>query len=265
MQCLAPQSCSHRVGLQAHRRAVVPLPSRAVARGRVARLAPARYRDADREMLEAAKRIPPGERDVDAPSRPSKAHPRSHTHTPARRNPAPQMTGGLGDYVVDFDDEPPLVTRAKELAGRAAAKWDATTNKGEVLGLTAGIALGLLLSGAVVDAVDRLPLLPQAFKFVGTAYSAWFSWRYLLFAEGRADLGRDLRDLKASLTAKTASTYMRATEGAAPPAGAAPRERLGDLDSASNLGAAADAARRGAGAAARGGPSPKGWGAQDEE
>lgn len=43
------------------------------------------------------------------------------------------MTGGTGDYFIEFDDDSPLVRRAKQLGARAADQWERTTNKGEVL------------------------------------------------------------------------------------------------------------------------------------
>ena len=44
------------------------------------------------------------------------------------------MTGGMGDYFIEWDDDSPLVKRARELAARARDTWDNTANKGEVLG-----------------------------------------------------------------------------------------------------------------------------------
>jgi hypothetical protein len=56
-----------------------------------------------------------------------------------RAVPAPprshQMTGGVGDYYINFDEEQPVGVRTiRGLAASVAGKWAATQNKGEVLG-----------------------------------------------------------------------------------------------------------------------------------
>lgn len=168
------------------------------------------------------------------------------------------MTGGMGDYFMESDDESPVVQRARQLAGSIRDTWQGTTNKGEVIAYGALLSLGLWAAVGVVDAVDRVPVVSQVLKLVGTSYTGWFAWRYLIFHEGRMALARDLKEARASLTAGAATAYMRAAEGARPyehergrppsapfaaqgkdATGAA--KSLGDLDSTSNLRGAAEA------------------------
>lgn len=54
--------------------------------------------------------------------------------------------------------------------------------------------------GVQVTSVNGIPLLPKLFELVGLGYSAWFTYRYLLFKSSRQELVNDLEDLKKKIS-----------------------------------------------------------------
>ncbi|KMZ71960.1 hypothetical protein ZOSMA_171G00380 [Zostera marina] len=56
--------------------------------------------------------------------------------------------------------------------------------------------LALLLSSAIVGALDSVPLLPKIMEVIGFGFSIWFSYRYLIFKKNRDELIVKLKDLK---------------------------------------------------------------------
>lgn len=70
----------------------------------------------------------------------------------------------------------------------------------------------------------RPPQLPKIFELVGLGYSAWFTYRYLLFKSSREELVEDIEALKKKIR------WGRAARGALPGvllgAGSAGRHRL---------------------------------------
>lgn len=79
-------------------------------------------------------------------------------------------------------------------------KWDRVENKTQVAIYGVGAVLVLWLSSTVVGSINRIPLLPRVFELVGLGYSAWFTYRYLLFKENRQELISDVEDLKNKIT-----------------------------------------------------------------
>eukprot|EP00475_Leptophrys_vorax_P021992 TRINITY_DN2989_c0_g1_i1.p1 TRINITY_DN2989_c0_g1~~TRINITY_DN2989_c0_g1_i1.p1 ORF type:complete len:160 (-),score=12.39 TRINITY_DN2989_c0_g1_i1:369-848(-) len=79
------------------------------------------------------------------------------------------------------------------------AKWETVENKPTVLLYTGGAVLTLWITSAVIGAIDRLPLLPDFLKLIGTVYSGWFVYRYLLFEASRKELGDLINDLKSQI------------------------------------------------------------------
>lgn len=47
-----------------------------------------------------------------------------------------------------------------------------------------------------MGAINSVPLLPKVFELVGLGYSAWFTYRYLLFKSNREELLDDIEVLK---------------------------------------------------------------------
>lgn len=64
------------------------------------------------------------------------------------------------------------------------------------LGLMFAAIVSVLVLGAIVDALDDLPLLPGILELVGIAYSAWFVKRYLWRAANRQELWEMLASAK---------------------------------------------------------------------
>jgi hypothetical protein len=71
---------------------------------------------------------------------------------------------------------------------------------------TVGIALAavpfVILTVAILRVVNAIPLFAPTFELVGFGYSAWFVYRYLLFAETRRELLQDIEGLKHQVTGK---------------------------------------------------------------
>lgn len=44
------------------------------------------------------------------------------------------------------------------------------------------------------------PQLPKMMELVGLGYTAWFTYRYLLFKNSREELAKDVEDLKKKIT-----------------------------------------------------------------
>lgn len=71
---------------------------------------------------------------------------------------------------------------------------------------TIGIALAavpfVILTVAILKVVNAIPLFAPTFELIGFGYSAWFVYRYLLFAETRRELLQDIDGLKQQVTGK---------------------------------------------------------------
>ncbi len=65
-----------------------------------------------------------------------------------------------------------------------------------------GVSLKLLL--AVLGAINEVPLLNPIFEIVGIGYTTWFVYRYLLRAESRQELGKEIAGLKAQILGQKA-------------------------------------------------------------
>lgn len=65
---------------------------------------------------------------------------------------------------------------------------------------TAGIALAaipvLVLTVALLRMINAIPLFAPTFELVGFGYTAWFVYRYLLFAEKRQELSQEYQSLR---------------------------------------------------------------------
>ncbi len=89
---------------------------------------------------------------------------------------------GLPEYLSDFFGEyrRPLIT----------------------LGLIFGGIVTVKMTLALLDAVDDIPLLAPLFEMVGFGYTIWFVYRYLLKAENRQELGKEVENLKGQIVGK---------------------------------------------------------------
>ena len=60
-------------------------------------------------------------------------------------------------------------------------KWESVEDKPQAILYAGGAVVAVVLVNSVVGAVNSLPLLPKVFELVGLGYSAWFTYKYLLF------------------------------------------------------------------------------------
>ncbi|KAI7840895.1 hypothetical protein COHA_005423 [Chlorella ohadii] len=79
-------------------------------------------------------------------------------------------------------------------------KWDKVENKTSVIVYGAGGIVVLWLAATIVGALNNIPLLPKIFELVGLGYSAWFTYRYLLFKSSREELVEDIEALKKKIS-----------------------------------------------------------------
>merc|ERR1719183_2441359 len=79
-------------------------------------------------------------------------------------------------------------------------KWEAVENKPAAIIYATGALAGVWVANSVVGAINALPLLPKVFELVGLGYSAWFTYRYLLFKSNREELAADIEELKSKIT-----------------------------------------------------------------
>ncbi|XP_019248037.1 PREDICTED: protein CURVATURE THYLAKOID 1C, chloroplastic isoform X9 [Nicotiana attenuata] len=59
--------------------------------------------------------------------------------------------------------------------------WDKPEDRVAVIGFGIAAIVGFWASSNLIAAIDRLPLIPGVFEFVGILFSSWFVYRYLLF------------------------------------------------------------------------------------
>ncbi|PSO77392.1 MAG: hypothetical protein BRC41_07565 [Cyanobacteria bacterium QH_9_48_43] len=64
------------------------------------------------------------------------------------------------------------------------------------LGLILAAIVTLRITFAVLDAINGIPLLAPLFELVGLGYGGWFTYRYLLRASNRKELGEEFNNLK---------------------------------------------------------------------
>lgn len=79
-------------------------------------------------------------------------------------------------------------------------KFDSIEDKPTVLIYGSAALVALLVTSAVVDAIESVPLFPKAMEFVGFAYTVWFVYRYLLFKKSREELAATIQELKQKIT-----------------------------------------------------------------
>lgn len=92
--------------------------------------------------------------------------------------------------------DPEVQAKLDEFQGKLSKWWDEIEDKPTFF-LYVGVAVfGLTVANQFLNAVERVPLMPTLLKLVGLVYSSWFTYKYLLFAEGRGQLSKDFDKLK---------------------------------------------------------------------
>merc|ERR1712003_144674 len=85
---------------------------------------------------------------------------------------------------------------ADEIIKKASSKLDSIEDKPTVALFAGGAAVALVVLNGVVSSLESIPLLPKLFEIVGAGYSTYFSYRYLLNKDKRAELVKDIEKVK---------------------------------------------------------------------
>ena len=80
-----------------------------------------------------------------------------------------------------------------EILDQVKKLWEEYFGEGKksnlVLAITIIATIPVLVAAAsLLDFLNKLPILPSAFELIGFGYSAWFIYRYLLFAHTRKEI-----------------------------------------------------------------------------
>lgn len=71
-----------------------------------------------------------------------------------------------------------------------------------VIGVALAAILSLALITVFVSVINLIPLLAPTFKLIGFGVTAWFVYRYLLFAPNRQELSEQLKGLREQVLGK---------------------------------------------------------------
>ncbi|PSS17930.1 Protein CURVATURE THYLAKOID 1C like [Actinidia chinensis var. chinensis] len=101
------------------------------------------------------------------------------------------LTGGRQDRVA-------IVTKAtgessESSTSRSIVKsvqnvWENSEDRFALIGLGFTSIVAIWASANLITAIDKLPIIPSAFEFVGILFSSWFIYRYLIFKPDREEL-----------------------------------------------------------------------------
>lgn len=72
--------------------------------------------------------------------------------------------------------------------------WDKVEDKYAIVGLGVTATIALWGSTGLIGAIDKLPFIPSLFELVGITYTAWFTYRNLLFKPDREALLKKIQD-----------------------------------------------------------------------
>ncbi|KAK3410928.1 hypothetical protein EUGRSUZ_J02957 [Eucalyptus grandis] len=71
--------------------------------------------------------------------------------------------------------------------------WDKSEDRVAIIGLGFAGVVALWASANLITAIDKLPLIPSVLEFIGILFSAWFTYRYLLFKPDREELFQSVK------------------------------------------------------------------------
>ncbi|XP_057504591.1 protein CURVATURE THYLAKOID 1C, chloroplastic-like [Actinidia eriantha] len=66
--------------------------------------------------------------------------------------------------------------------------WENSEDRFALIGLGFTSIVAIWASANLITAIDKLPIIPSAFEFVGILFSSWFIYRYLIFKPDREEL-----------------------------------------------------------------------------
>lgn len=133
-----------------------------------------------------------GEIDKEADPTPSSASFSSDSWDPA--SSFDSSNGPVPSTLLENDDD-----LAIPLSARLAALLEDVSERPEFylsgVGAVSGAVLGTVVMSAALNALELVPLLPDAFRVVGVGYVFWFLAKYLFSAKNRAELSADVQYL----------------------------------------------------------------------
>jgi hypothetical protein len=85
---------------------------------------------------------------------------------------------------------------ADEILKGVTEKIDAIEDKPAAVIKLGAAVVAIVITNGIVTSIEALPLLPKLLELVGTGYSAWFTYRYLLNKDTRKELIADFESAK---------------------------------------------------------------------
>jgi len=82
---------------------------------------------------------------------------------------------------------------AEELAEKVQKYWEESDDKPTIVATGFGALLALYFLNSVVSALDKLPLISNAFELVGIVFSGWTAYRYFLVEGEKEKLNADVK------------------------------------------------------------------------
>jgi len=83
-----------------------------------------------------------------------------------------------------------------EIVKDLSDRWNKVEDKSSVILYGTGAIVLLWFASTIVGSMNSIPLLPKLMELVGLSYTAWFTYRYLLFKSSRQELVQDIEELK---------------------------------------------------------------------
>ncbi|XP_074568489.1 protein CURVATURE THYLAKOID 1C, chloroplastic [Curcuma longa] len=120
-----------------------------------------------------------------------------------RRFPAPTFTGGgrcmsvVAKAVGDNSD-----TSDGSIVKSFQDAWSSSENLIGVAGLGFAAIVAVWASSHLIEAIDKLPLVPTVFEFIGLLFTWWFIYRYLVFRPDREEFSKIVKDAVSSVLGK---------------------------------------------------------------
>uniref|UniRef100_A0A7N0UZY4 Cyanobacterial aminoacyl-tRNA synthetase CAAD domain-containing protein n=1 Tax=Kalanchoe fedtschenkoi TaxID=63787 RepID=A0A7N0UZY4_KALFE len=103
------------------------------------------------------------------------------------RNVAASMATGEAPADVAGFETPEIVKTVQEY-------WDKLDDKYAVSSLVVAAGVGLWASTGVINAIDKLPLVPGVLELVGIGYTGFFAYKNLIFKPERDALIQKVKD-----------------------------------------------------------------------
>ncbi|XP_024367938.1 protein CURVATURE THYLAKOID 1B, chloroplastic [Physcomitrium patens] len=108
----------------------------------------------------------------------------------ATKDPETTVESTVDDTSAAFEDALKSVQEA----------WEKTDDKVAIAGLGLAGLVAIWSAAGLINAVDKLPLIPDFFEFVGILFSGWFVYRYLLFKPDREVLFKFIDETMTKIT-----------------------------------------------------------------